>query len=107
MNKTKPIGSQEQTPQSTKATRTPGLFKEEWSGDGIIGLCSKTHYCFGTSDIFSCKGVNKRCNDIDKDKYLNVFLTKQSNSGTKVSLSLEIICIRTIKFAKGFLLIKS
>ena len=22
--------------------RTPGLFKTEWEGDGIIGLCSKT-----------------------------------------------------------------
>lgn len=28
--------------------RTPGLFKEEWSGDGIIGLSSKTYYCFGS-----------------------------------------------------------
>lgn len=27
--------------------RTPGLFKEEWSGEGIIGLSSKTYYCFG------------------------------------------------------------
>ena len=61
--------------------RTPGLFKEEWSGDGIIGLCSKTYYCFGTSDKFSCKGMNKRCNDIDKDKYFNVLLSKQSSEG--------------------------
>ena len=58
--------------------RMPGLFKEEWSGDGIIGLCSKTYYCFGTSDKFSCKGVNKRCNDINKDKYLDVLLSKES-----------------------------
>ena len=43
--------------------RTPGLFKEEWSGEGIIGLCSKTYYCFGSSDKFSCKGINKRNND--------------------------------------------
>ena len=61
--------------------RTPGLFKEEWSGDGIIGLCSKTYYCFGTSDKFSCKGMNKRCNDIDKDKYFNVLLSKESSEG--------------------------
>ena len=33
--------------------RTPGLFKEEWSGDGIIGLSRKTYYCFGAYD--SCK----------------------------------------------------
>ena len=24
--------------------RTPGLFKLEWEGQGIIGLCSKTYY---------------------------------------------------------------
>ena len=61
--------------------RTPGLFKTEWEGDGIIGLCSKTYYCFGSQDKFSCKGVNKKCNVIDKDKYLNVLLTKQNSSG--------------------------
>ena len=27
--------------------RTPGLFKVEWEEKGIIGLCSKTYYCFG------------------------------------------------------------
>ena len=61
--------------------RTPGLFKVEWEGEGIIGLCSKTYYCFGAKDKFSCKGVNKKCNDIDKDKYLNVLLTKQNSGG--------------------------
>ena len=29
--------------------RTPGLFKVEWSGDGFVGLCSKTYYCFGVT----------------------------------------------------------
>ena len=61
--------------------RTPGLFKEEWSGAGIIGLSSKTYYCFGAYDKFSCKGVNKKTNDINKEKYLNVLLTKQGSSG--------------------------
>ena len=61
--------------------RTPGLFKVEWEGQGIIGLCSKTYYCFGAKDKFSCKGVNKKCNDINKDKYLNVLLTKQNSAG--------------------------
>ena len=61
--------------------RTPGLFKVEWEGEGIIGLCSKTYCCFGAKDKFSCKGVNKKCNDIDKDKYLNVLLTKQNSAG--------------------------
>ena len=61
--------------------RTPGLFKVEWEGQGIIGLCSKTYYCFGAKDKFSCKGVNKKCNEINKDKYLQVLLTKQNSSG--------------------------
>ena len=61
--------------------RTPGLFKVEWEGQGIVGLCSKTYYCFGAKDKFSCKGVNKKCNEINKDKYLQVLLTKQNSSG--------------------------
>lgn len=46
--------------------RTPGLFKVEYEGNGIIGLCSKTYYCFGKKDKFSCKGINKKCNEITK-----------------------------------------
>ena len=40
--------------------RTPGLFKVEWEGDGIASLCSKTYYCWGSKDQYSCKGVNKK-----------------------------------------------
>ena len=39
--------------------RNPGLFKEEYSGDGIVALWGKTYYRFVHSDKFSCKGVNK------------------------------------------------
>ena len=60
--------------------RTPGLFKVEWEGQGIIGLCSKTYHCFGAKDKFSSKGVDKKCNDINKDNYLQVLIKKQ-NSG--------------------------
>ena len=38
----------------------------------MIGLCSKTYYCFGEKNKFSCKGVNKKLNPIDKEKYLQV-----------------------------------
>ena len=62
--------------------RTPGLFKVEWEGDGIVSLCSKTYYCFGNvKDEFSCKGVNKKKNIINKEKYLDVLLSKRSGSG--------------------------
>lgn len=61
--------------------RTPGLLKVEWEGYGIKEICSKTYYCWGSKDKFSWKGVNKRTNEINKDKYINVLLTKQSGSG--------------------------
>ena len=41
----------------------------------------KTYYSFGSKDKFSCKGANKKCNEINKDKYLNVLLTKQNSAG--------------------------
>lgn len=63
--------------------RTPGLFKVEWEGDGIVALNSKMYYCFGTKekDKFSCKGINKRHNDVKKDLYLEVLQTKRPHSG--------------------------
>ena len=84
MKQTRPIGFHEPTLQNTKlmTKRTPGLFKEEWAGAGIIGLSGKTYYCFGAYDKFSCKGVNKKTNDINKEIYLNVLLTKQSSAGS-------------------------
>ena len=62
--------------------RTPGLFKVEWEGDGIVALCSKTYYCFGPTDKFSCKGISKRQNDITKDIYLNVLHSRMAAGGT-------------------------
>ena len=61
--------------------RTPGLFKIEWCGDGFIGLCSKTYYCFGASDKCTTKGLNKRQNTIDKDAFLSVLTNRRSGSG--------------------------
>ena len=61
--------------------RTPGLFKVEWSGDGFVGLCSKTYYCFGPTDKYSTKGLSKRHNGIDKDSFLEVLTNRRSESG--------------------------
>ena len=61
--------------------RTPGLFKVEWEGDGIVVLCFKTYYCWGSKDTFSCKGVSKQTSEINKEKYINFLLTKQSGLG--------------------------
>ena len=64
--------------------RTPGLFKTEWEGDGIVGLCSKTYFCFGSKegDKCSAKGIQKRRNTdlLNKDNYLNVLLKKQTGA---------------------------
>ena len=32
--------------------------------------------------LFSCKGVNRKTNNVTKEKYMDVLLTKQSGSGT-------------------------
>ena len=61
--------------------RTPGLFKVEWCGDGFVGLNSKTYYCWGEKDKYSCKGISKKNNNINKDTYLRVLMTGQSESG--------------------------
>ena len=63
--------------------RTPGLFHMEWEGRGIVGLCSKTYYCFGPNgDKYSCKGIQKQRNDMEIEKYKSVLKTRQSVSGT-------------------------
>ena len=58
--------------------RTPGLFKVEWSGDGFMGLCSKTYYCFGPTDKYSTKGLSKRHN---KETFLEVLTSRRSGIG--------------------------
>ena len=61
--------------------RTPALFKVEWRGDGFIGLCSNTYYCFGATDKYSTKGLSKRHNDIHKDTFLTVLRNRRSGGG--------------------------
>ena len=53
--------------------RKPGLFKIEYEGSGMVALCSKTYYTWGSKDKFSIKGVqykNDRNNEIlNKEQY--------------------------------------
>ena len=59
--------------------RTPGLFKLEWEGDGIVALNSKCYYCFGSEkEKVSCKGVNNRSKQLTKDNYLKVLRSGSS-----------------------------
>jgi hypothetical protein len=61
--------------------RTPGLFKIEWEGNGFVGLCSKSYYCFGETDKCSSKGLNKRQNELTKDNFLQVLQTTKPGEG--------------------------
>ena len=61
-----------------KANWFPRTDTAEWAWGGIIGLSSKTYYCFRGEDKFTYKGVNKKTNEINKEKYLNVFLTSSA-----------------------------
>jgi hypothetical protein len=65
--------------------REPGLFKEEWKGDEMIALCSKT-YCginSVTGDVkFSSKGLNKSNLDEPAAKYRKVLETQVNQMST-------------------------
>ena len=67
--------------------RTPGKFKIEFQGDGIIALCSKTYICFGSQDDenvkLSCKGLQKKRNleNLTKQTYLNVLKNQKAGLG--------------------------
>ena len=61
--------------------RTPGLFKVEFVGDGMVALCSKTYYAFGEQNKASCKRLNKCLNNITKEKFLQVLSSRQSGGG--------------------------
>ena len=55
-------------------TRTPGLFKEEFEGDGIVALNSKTYFCWSGDGAskYSSKGLSKVTNALTRECYLNV-----------------------------------
>ena len=44
--------------------KTPGLFKTEWDGDGMVALNSETYYCRDSQgqDKLSSKGLQKEAN---------------------------------------------
>ncbi|KAJ8034218.1 hypothetical protein HOLleu_20961 [Holothuria leucospilota] len=59
--------------------RTPGLFKLECEGNGIVALNSECYYCFGSEkEKVSCKGVYNRSTHLTKDNYLKVLRTCSS-----------------------------
>ena len=64
--------------------RTPGLFKSEWEGHGILSLNSKTYICYDKDSIgerkskkWSAKGVMKKQNAQEPQDFLDVLLNRK------------------------------
>lgn len=71
--------------------RTPGLFKDEFRGNGMIALNSKTYYCWKNDDEYkmSSKGLSKRTNNLDKCKYLGVLRSRKACVGMNRGFQLK------------------
>ena len=60
--------------------REPGVFKTEFVGDEMIGLCSKTYFVENRDlqiSKMSCKGVNKKLVENPKEVFKNVLKRKR------------------------------
>ena len=67
-------------------SRTPGKFKQEFKGQAIVALNSKTYLCSESTDNggkskLSSKGLSKRTNKLSLDDYKTVLTTKHHKSG--------------------------
>lgn len=83
--------------------RTPGLFKEEFVGSGMVALNSKTYLCWKDDDDlvrehgpvvagvtdgrdkdrvkYSSKGVSKKTNSLTREQFMHVLKTGQAVRG--------------------------
>ena len=67
--------------------RTPGKFKVEFRGKGMVALCSKTYVCFGgehgNDSKLSCKGIQKRNNlqNLTREVFLAVLRDQKAGCG--------------------------
>ena len=71
--------------------RTPGLFKTEFEGVGMVALNSKTYCCWAADDTAKCsrKGLSKSTNRLTKEAYLDVLRTGRSLAGTNKGFVLK------------------
>lgn len=68
-----------------KDKRTPGLFKVEFQGEEMIGLCSKTYMVTGDQGTkFSSKGINKRAVSDPVETFRHVLSSKNSISAGNI-----------------------
>lgn len=62
--------------------RTPGLFKEEFVGKGIIALNPKTYYCYSDDATKkSTKGIMKHLNDFSENDFKKVLFAQETVEG--------------------------
>ena len=67
--------------------RTPGLFKQESEGSGMIALCSKCYFVNGEKKKFSTKGMSKKQNEITWQRFkaaLNGSIDRAENRGFRM-----------------------
>ena len=67
--------------------RTPGLFKLESEGSGMITLCSKCYFVNGKKKNFSTKGMSKKQNEITWQRFkaaLNGGIDRAENRGFRM-----------------------
>lgn len=70
--------------------RTPGLFKLEYQGTGIVALNSKTYVCFSPDNQkMSCKGISKHQNNYDASHFLGVLFSRNPVMGTNHGFRLK------------------
>ena len=63
--------------------RTPGLFKVEFEGVGMVALNSKTYYCWSDDNYkYSSKGVSKSTTQFCKDDFVGVLKDNGTVHGT-------------------------
>ena len=78
--------------------RKPGLFKIEYEGDGMVALCSKSYYVWGSGkNKFSCKGIQK-CKNIEilnKIKYLQCLQNQEIINANNKGFRFTNKCIKT------------
>ena len=66
---------------------------------GIVALCSKTYYCFGQDkgDKSATKGLDKRQNELSKERFLNVLRTGTPGGGTNTTFRTDGVSMYTYK----------
>uniref|UniRef100_A0A915KEB4 Uncharacterized protein n=1 Tax=Romanomermis culicivorax TaxID=13658 RepID=A0A915KEB4_ROMCU len=70
--------------------RTPGLLKIEWQGTAMCCLAAKTYIGIGEGETkVSCKGLMKKINALNFEKYASVLNTKVPQGGENIGFQMR------------------